>query len=96
MDSPQRNPAGGDTGGVRPLWPESRSAMPVERLLGPFLLAATANVFYSTSCIVAVVAQYSVFRDSWRRHRWILFAVRCAFASIIIRFTSLDRFRQAV
>jgi uncharacterized membrane protein YkvI len=71
-------------------WPESRSAMSVELLQGLFLLAVMANVFYSTAYIVDVVAQHSGFRDSWRRRRWILFAVGAMFASILARFISLD------
>lgn len=75
-------------------WPESRSAMSAELLQGLFLLAVMANVFYCAAYSVDVVAQYSGFRDSWRRHRWILFAVGTMFASIIAHFISLDTFGQ--
>jgi hypothetical protein len=78
------------------LWPESRSAVSGDRLLGLFLLAVLANVLYSTAYIVDVVAQYSGFRDTWRRYRWILLAMGSTFAGIIARFISLDMFGQAV
>ncbi len=77
-------------------WPESGSALSAEMMQSLFLLAVVANVFYCTAYIVDVVAQSSEFRKTWRRHRWILFAVGTTFASIIARFISMDMFGQVI
>lgn len=77
-------------------WPESAAVFSGMILQGLFLLAVIANVFYCAAYIVDVAAQSSGFRDTWRRHRWILFAVGTTFASIIARFISMDMFGQAV
>lgn len=77
-------------------WPESGSALSADLILALFLLAVAANVFYCAAYIVDVSAQYSGFRDTWRRHRWILFGVGATFASIIARFITMDMFGQAV
>ena len=77
-------------------WPESGSTLSAQLLQGLFLLAVVANVLYCAAYIVDVAAQSSGFRDTWRRHRWILFAVGTTFASIIARFISMDMFGQAV
>lgn len=76
-------------------WPESRSVLSADLLQGLFLLAVAANVFYCAAYIVDVVVQYSGYRDTWRRYRWILLAVGVTFAGIIARFISLDTFGQA-
>lgn len=41
-------------------------------LLALFVMAALANVLYSTAYCVDIFIQRSSFRDLWRRRRWIL------------------------
>ncbi|MCJ7557549.1 MAG: hypothetical protein MUP90_11655 [Gammaproteobacteria bacterium] len=68
--------------------------MSAELIQGLFLLAVAANVFYCAAYIMDVGAQYSGVRETWRRHRWILFAVEVTFASIIARLISMNLFDQ--
>ncbi len=76
-------------------WPDSGSAFSALDLQGLFLLAVVANVFYCAAYLPDIAAQYSGFRDTWRRHRWVLFAVGTTFASIIARFVSTGMFGPA-
>ncbi|MGH9730927.1 MAG: hypothetical protein ACRD4A_04450 [Candidatus Acidiferrales bacterium] len=41
-------------------------------LLALFVMAALANVLYSAAYCLDVFIQFSSFRDSWRRRRWML------------------------
>lgn len=73
-------------------WPLSGTAVSLDLVLRFFLLAVIANVFYCAAYLADFVAQFSVFRDAWRRHRWVLLAVGTTFAGIIARFASLGAF----
>ena len=67
-------------------WPDSKRAISIERAQGMFILAVLANVAYCAAYLVDLPAQLSAFGSSWRRHRWILFAIGMLFAAIITRF----------
>ena len=67
-------------------WPASRSTLSADLMQTLFILAVLANVAYCAAYVVDVVAQFSGFQPTWRRYRWLLFAVGVAFASIITRF----------
>ena len=75
--------------------PESRSALSADVAQSLFILAVLANVAYCAAYIVDVAAQYSAFRATWKRYRWLLFAVGVVFAGIIARFMSAGMFSHA-
>jgi hypothetical protein len=75
--------------------PESRAALSGELVQGLFVLAVIANVAYCAAYIADLVAQSSGFRDTWRRFRWVLFAVGVLFAGIIARFFAAGIFSHA-
>src|SRR5690242_13730615 len=56
-------------------WPESRMALSASSVQTLFILAVLANVAYCAAYVVDVAAQYSGFRATWKRYRWLLFAV---------------------
>ena len=76
-------------------WPESRSSLSADVAQTLFLLAVLANVAYCAAYVVDVVAQYSGFVATWKRFRWVLFAVGVVFASIIARFFAAGMFSHA-
>jgi|SRR6267378_28050 len=76
-------------------WPDSRSALSADLAQGLFILAVLANVAYCAAYVVDIAAQYSAFRATWRRYRWLLFAVGVVFAGIIARFISAGMFSHA-
>ena len=77
-------------------WPEARSVISVDLLLRFFILAVLANVAYCAAYVVDIAVQLSAFRASWKRCRWVLFAIGAVFASIIARFITLGALRHAV
>lgn len=76
-------------------WPDSRSALSADLIQGLFILAVLANVAYCAAYLVDVAAQYSAFQATWKRYRWVLFAIGVVFASIIARFISTGMFSHA-
>ena len=76
-------------------WPASRSALSGELLQTLFFLAVLANAAYCAAYLLDVVAQYSGFQATWRRHRWMLFAVGVVFATIITKFFAEGMFGRA-
>jgi hypothetical protein len=76
-------------------WPESRSSLSVDLVQGLFIFAVLANVAYCAAYVVDVAAQYSAFQTTWKRYRWVLFAVGVVFAGIIARFISAGMFSHA-
>ena len=76
-------------------WPDSRSSLSADVAQTLFILAVLANVAYCTAYAVDVVAQYSAFVATWKRYRWVLFAVGVVFASIIARFFAAGMFSHA-
>ena len=77
-------------------WPESRSAISIDLLLRFFILAVLANVAYCAAYVVDIAVQLSAFQASWKRYRWVLFAIGVVFASIIARFIAAGTLRHAV
>jgi len=75
--------------------PSLRASLTVDGFLGLFLLAVLANVAYCAAYVVDVFAQWSLYRDLWRRHRWVLFVVGMVFAGILTRFFAIGMFPQA-
>ena len=59
------------------------------------LLAVLANVAYCAAYLPDLFAQASGFRDSWRRYRWILFAIGLLFAGVITRYWAIAFFLSA-
>jgi len=70
-------------------YPASKSVLSLDAILGLFLLAVLANVAYCAVYIVDVFAQWSSYRDAWRRFRWVLFSVGMLFAGILTRFAAI-------
>jgi len=77
-------------------WPESRSAISVDLLQRFFILGVLANVAYCAAYVVDIAVQLSAFQASWKRYRWVLFAIGVVFASIIARFIAAGTLRHAV
>jgi hypothetical protein len=73
-------------------YPASKATLTFDAILGLFLLAVLANVAYCAAYVVDVFAQWSSYRDLWRRYRWMLFSVGMLFAGILTRFFSLGIF----
>lgn len=73
-------------------YPGSKSSLSIDGALLVFLLAVIANVAYCAAYPVDLFAQASAFRESWRKRRWILFAIGIFFAGIITRFYSMAMF----
>ncbi|SRR5713226_7306516 len=76
-------------------WPDSRSALSANLVQGLFILAVLANVAYCAAYVVDVAAQYSAFGATWRRYRWLLFAIGVVFAGILARFIAAGMFSHA-
>lgn len=72
--------------------PASWRTLKFDNLLILFFLAVLANLCYSAAYIVDIFAQFSDFRSTWVRMRWVLLAVGIAFASVITRFFALGFF----
>jgi hypothetical protein len=76
-------------------WPASRSSVTFDGVLGLFLLAVLANVAYSAVYIADVFIQFSGFRASRARWRWVLLVVGFAFAGVLTHFMSTGMFSGA-
>lgn len=64
-------------------WPHFRGAFTWPSVLAVFVLAVLANICYCAAYLIDVTVQHSVFRDSWRKKRWALWAVGVAFAAAL-------------
>lgn len=71
-----------------------RSSMSFDGVLGLFLLAVLANVAYCAAYPVDLFAQWSSYRETWLRYRWILFVLGVTFAAILTRFFSMGMFSR--
>ena len=54
-----------------------------------FILAVLANLCYCGAYLVDLFAQYSAYRSTWLRHRWILLAIGTFLALILAHFISM-------
>ena len=73
-------------------WPASRTSVTSDALLGLFVLAVLANVAYSVVYVADVFIQFSGFRSSRARWRWVLLVVGFAFAAVLTHFMSTGAF----
>jgi hypothetical protein len=73
-------------------YPASRAGLSVDSTLVVFLMAVLANVAYCAVYLVDLFAQASGFRETWRKNRWILFAIGLLFAGVLTRFWALAMF----
>ncbi len=77
-------------------WPHFRSAFTWPSALAVFVFAVLANVCYCAAYVVDVTVQYSVFRDSWRRRRWVLWVIGVIFAGAITYYWIADEIYPSV
>ena len=73
-------------------YPASRTVFTLDSILGLFLLAVLANVVYCAAYLADLFAQWSSYRDLWRRYRWVLFVLGMVFAGIVTRFIAMGVF----
>jgi len=73
-------------------YPTTKADLSVNSILFIFLLAVLANVAYCAAYLVDVFAQTSGFRETWRKNRWILFAIGLLFAGVLTRFWEVAMF----
>ena len=73
-------------------WPFSKSVLSLDLLQTVFVLAVLANIAYCAAYVVDLAAQYSAFREQWKRYRVILFIIGVTFAGIITRFVAMGFF----
>ncbi len=75
-------------------WPDSRDALVWPLALNFFNLAVVANVFYCAAHVADLFAQFSVFRETWRPRRWILFVIGALFAASLTFMISKGAFES--
>jgi len=68
------------------------AAFTLDGVLGFFILAVVANIFFCAAYLPDVFAQFSAFRPVWLRIRWVLFLVGLAIAAIFTRWTAISAF----
>jgi hypothetical protein len=73
-------------------YPSSKASVTFDGILFVFLLAVLANVAYCAAYLVDVFAQSSGFRETWRKNRWVLFAIGLLFAGVLTRFWAAAMF----
>ena len=73
-------------------YPASKTDLSLNTVLFIFLLAVLANVAYCAAYLVDVFAQSSGYRETWRKNRWVLFAIGLLFAGTITRFWGIAMF----
>lgn len=66
--------------------PASRSQLGLNLFLALFVWAVLANVAYCTAYIVDVALQFSAYRATWLRLRWIMLGIGMAFAAVLAKF----------
>jgi hypothetical protein len=73
-------------------YPASKADLSIDSILFIFLLAVLANVAYCAVYLVDFFAQASGYRETWRKYRWVLFAIGLLFAGTITRFWAFAMF----
>jgi len=73
-------------GHVAARWPDSRSRLTVDVLLGLFFLAVLANVCYCAVYVADLFVQFSGLREFWAKGRVAVLIVGTAFAGVIAHF----------
>lgn len=83
-------------GWVACTWPHFRGAFTWGSPLALLVLATLANVCYCAAYFVDIPVQYSAFRDTWRRRRWILWLIGVMFAATIAFYWVADEIYPSV
>ena len=73
-------------------WPESKSFLKFDNLLGVFLLAVLANVAFSAAYVADLFIQFSGFRESRSVWRLVILGVGLAFAGVLTHFFASGMF----
>lgn len=73
-------------------WPQSRSMLSLDLVLGLFLAAVLANVAYCAAYPIDIFLQLSGYREQWLQLRWTIFLLGLAFAGVITRFIAMGMF----
>ena len=73
-------------------YPASKAVLTLDAILGMFLLVVLANVAYCAAYVADAFAQWSTYRDMWKRYRWVLLAVGTFFAGILTRLIAIGIF----
>jgi hypothetical protein len=73
-------------------YPASKGNLSVDAILLIFLLAVLANVAYCAAYFVDIFAQWSGYRETWRKYRWVLFAIGLLSAGVLTRFWAAGMF----
>jgi hypothetical protein len=73
-------------------YPASKMNLSVDAILVIFLMAVLANVAYCAAYFADIFAQWSGYRETWRKNRWILFAIGLLFAGVLTRFWAMAMF----
>lgn len=76
-------------------WPASKDQVSFDLVLGMIVLAVIANVAYCAAYPVDIFAQFTAFKDTWLKVRWIVFGIGILFAAIITRFFVMGMFGLA-
>jgi len=63
--------------------PVSKRALSAEPMLVLFILAVLANIAYCAAYIPDLALQFSSFRATWQRFRWLLLTLGILFASAL-------------
>ena len=69
-------------------WPASKLAITLDGALGLFILTVVANIAYSVVYVADVFIQFSGFRASRARWRWVLLGVGFAFAAVLTHYVA--------
>jgi hypothetical protein len=77
-------------------WPHFRPALTLQSLLPLLVLAAMANVCYSTAYLADVLLQISPFRDLWQCRRWSLWLVGTLLAVLLACYWIADEIYPSV
>jgi hypothetical protein len=75
-------------------YPASKASISFNGILFIFLLAVLANVAYCAAYIVDVFAQSLGYRETWRKRRWVLFAIGMLFAAALTWFWAIGMFES--
>jgi len=67
-------------------WPTSKMAVNLELALSLFILATLANVAYCAAYVPDLALQFSTFRESWLRWRWVLLTLGTLFGAALAYF----------
>lgn len=77
-------------------WPHLRAAISGQGFLFLLVLAVLANLCYCAAYIADIPMQYSVYRSSWRRWRWLLWVFGTVFAGLITYYWIADEIYSSV